>query len=243
MLYIGVLRIKKEDNIDLLMKSLPEKTAERLSARRNEKERRLSAGAYSLLSKLYKKALGTDDEMPQILYTGEGKPYFEEEKDNKGLQNEVKFSISHDEEVAVVALSLHDGEVGVDVQSEPKRRINLEKIAERFFSPFRNTKEVVEREKIEKGDISISFYKIENGQICDAEETGFSISDTPSEFLMRWTLLEASLKASSYGFSKVEDRDAIVNRMRTRSFALALFDREYAVSVAIMKQKDLEGRK
>ena len=243
MICIGVLRIREEDNLTGLTDFLCEKTRERIEKRKSEKEKKLSLGAYSLLEKMYKKSFGDSVEMPEIVYTGEGKPCFEEEKDNKSLQNEVKFSISHDEEVAVVALSLCDGEVGVDVQSEPKRRINLEKIAERFFSPFRNTKEVVEREKIEKGDISISFYKIENGQICDAEETGFSISDTPSEFLMRWTLLEASLKASSYGFSKVEDRDAIVNRMRTRSFALALFDREYAVSVAIMKQKDLEGCK
>ena len=235
MLYIGVLRIKKEDNIDLLMKSLPEKTAERLSARRNEKERRLSAGAYSLLSKLYKKALGADDEMPQILYTGEGKPYFEEEKDNKSLQNEVKFSISHDEEAAVVCLGVGDGAVGIDVQSEPRRRISLDKIAERFFSPFKNPKAEVTREKIEKDEITLSFYEIRDGEIADAEEEVFAFSDNPSEFLAKWTLLEASLKASSRGFSAIEERDAILKRVRTRTFSLVLSGREYAVSAAAMK--------
>jgi phosphopantetheinyl transferase len=236
MLYIGVLQIREEDDISALSVSLPEEIRERIEKRRNEKERRLSVGAYSLLRTLYGRALGESVEIPEILYTGEGKPYFCGQNENSGLQGQIKFNLSHDGELAVACLSDSADEVGIDVQSEPRRRISLEKIAERFFSPFRNPKERAEREKIDKGEVSLSFYGISDGKITEREGDGVDIRDTAPQFLERWTLLEASLKAAACGFSAPEERDAILRRVRTLTFSVTLSDREYAVSLAVMKK-------
>ena len=235
MLYIGVLRIEKSDSVSALLASLPEKIGERLGKRKNENEKRLGIGAYALLFRLCSQIIGEDSEVPEILYTGEGKPYFSEEKDNESLQNKIKFNISHDGELATVCICDSGEEVGIDVQSESRRKISLERIAERFFSPFRNPKESVKREEIESRDVSLSFYVISDGEIEQVSDESFALSSEASEFLSRWTLLEAALKADSRGFGAVEESDAVLGAVRTHTFSLSVSDREYAVSAAVMK--------
>ena len=190
----GVSRFEKE-----LLENIPGDVVSRIKNTHSERERALKIGAYSLLSRLYKiKRSGA--ELPQILYTDAGKPYF---AGSENENNYLHFSISHDKNVAVVAIG--DTPVGVDVQSMPKRRISLEGIAKRFFasqtlSPTPEISSAIEPEA------EYFYFGIKDGEFCELEASDFSpreisLDEARGDFLARWTLLEANLKMTGTGFS------------------------------------------
>ena len=168
MLYVGVLNTEGLIADEGFLQKLPKEVRERVRSTKNEGEKRLRAGAYALLLELYKECArehGLSAKMPEICYTGEGKPCFFA---NDSLHNVPKFSISHDALLSVVALSFGDEQVGVDVQSLPNGRVRLERVAERFLMPLRRLDVQFSRGESEafecEDDISptYSFYEIKN---------------------------------------------------------------------------------
>ena len=71
---------------------LKEELYSRISARKNEKERILSGAAYTLLCSFYKDNFS--QEVPTIVYTEEGKPYFLEEENILFGEQSFKYSYS-----------------------------------------------------------------------------------------------------------------------------------------------------
>ncbi|MBR3631299.1 MAG: 4'-phosphopantetheinyl transferase superfamily protein [Oscillospiraceae bacterium] len=87
-----------------------------------ETEREQHAAAYAMLREMLRHRYGLD-ELPEILRTERGKPYFP-------AHPEIRFSISHCRGLAVCLLS--DRECGVDAEG---RRPLREKVAARVFTP------------------------------------------------------------------------------------------------------------
>jgi phosphopantetheinyl transferase len=241
MIYIGIINVEKinEDNLSFLSE-MPIGIIEKIKNTKNKKEKKLRIGAYSVLAELYKILMGKDVSLPEIFYTGEGKPHFNTNNDNNSLPRAPVFSLSHDGVIACVSISDDCGEVGIDVQTMPRRRIAMERIAERFFAPF--SKAEVNDESNEKGILSsvetkIFFYDFIDGKISTSQNIGIELNEIPyssvkDDFIAKWTLLEATLKMSGAGIGCSEDIKEKGFAQKTKTFSFSVGVEKYALTVA-----------
>ncbi len=235
MIYLGILNISELDRKieHICAHKLGDEVKNRINEAKNPESRRARFGAYSLVLKMYaelKNRLGFPEEAPEICYTGTGKPYF---KANDSLQNLPKLSISHDSELCVCAFSL-SSEVGADIQSMPKRRLNLSRIADKFFAPMRNVDSSLRAESRE-AELEILFYKCSGTDILPTDKLSVKrIKDArlSPDFLSKWTLLEAVLKMGGEGFGDASRADKLIETAETATLLLDLDGTEYYISVA-----------
>lgn len=251
MIYIGVLNTENlNPESEKVIERIPEEVREKVENTKNENEKRLRAGAYILLDEIYKKYAENakkSPEMPQILYTGDGKPRFESV--NKGLQNAPFFSISHDTSLSCVAISDGNLPVGVDVQSLPRGRVRIEKIAERFLAPLRRLDVQFARGEMmgeviyeDEPSVKFFFYEIKDGCLCLTPEEKFykteiSRNDAEADFLAKWTLLEAIIKASGGGFGEASSVGQLTDGVISKTVTLSVAKRKYALTVAEIKKR------
>ena len=247
MVYLGILDLRAS-SIDSFAEcnKMSSAVKKRIDSAGCEASARSRKGAYALLSRVYedlKKELSLPCEMPEIFYTDEGKPYF---SNNLSLQKIPNFSISHDGDIAVVAISA-DREVGVDAQSMPKRKINIEAIASRFFAPIRRLdaqfargEALCDEDTREECEISVFFYTVSSDGIVPADAATYPLAEIPrsradSEFLGKWTILEAALKMSGGGFADISGKENIIYSAVTKTVTVAVGKAKYFISVAHAK--------
>ncbi|MBO7304551.1 MAG: hypothetical protein J6V09_04955 [Clostridia bacterium] len=184
----------------------------RAKAAQNTDEVRQKLGAYYLLSYLVREHMGADL-LPEIYYTSFGKPYFKD-------SSELRFNISHDRCFAAVILSDGECEVGVDIQSMPDRKIRLERIRERFFAPldYLSGKNDKNTKKINTHPVLPEFFSVKQTADGYAAEKMRDMTDieiisgddtAELEFLTKWTLLEATVKAMGEGMSAYRDSEKL----------------------------------
>lgn len=247
MIYIGILDISGIDPTDkCLISKIPEEARGRVEKTKNINEKTLRTGAYVLLSELYKRFFGK--ETPRIIYTGDGKPFFEgKNNENKTLQSMSRFNISHDEIISAVAICDENLSIGIDVQSVSRGKVRVEKIADRFLASIRNFDTVSNREgkqsdlKIDEASVTFIYYIYKNGALFEVPYTLFSStepsdSDEGSDFLKKWTFLESVLKMSGRGFGDISSAERLIAESKSKTVTFARNNRLYALSVSIEKQ-------
>ena len=196
---------------------------ERFEKIKNEKTRKQSKFSRLLLSYMYKRVF--HEEMPEIFYGKEGKPYFKNEK--------CAFSISHDENLVAVALTDEEELIGIDLQSsmDDERRKRVE---ERFLSGVSFPKE--------NSDIPFDFLLFE---ACNKEES-FDFRESPFEFsfekvrekndfLGKWTTLEACLKLYGCGFEGLKNVNEYLQKTKVKTLFFQHGGARFALSVAVCK--------
>lgn len=249
MIYLAitdVCNLKAENISSDELSSISYAIAEKNDRTKIEKEKKLRYAAYSTLVYLYKKLYPEVIGMPCVDFTEEGKPYFTK---NSDIPCPV-FSISHDGDFAAVAISDENTDIGVDIQSMPKNKTRLERIAQRFLSVFRRSDatyiKIREDSKRNKTDVPEDFYSLffstdEFGSIkeCEGSELlSISILDeelVEYEYLTKWTALEAALKMSGGGFSDYKDAEKIIESANIISKVFRADKKvDYAVSVAYL---------
>ena len=195
-------------------------------------EARLKFGAYFLLSHLAEKYMGCEN-LPEICYTPMGKPYFKDRPD-------FQFNISHDRNLCAVILTDTYAAVGVDMQSMPDREIRLEKIKERFFSPldYLSGKERKKAEEAYTLPVKVEFFNVKETECGYSAEKlsrpeGFLLmpdADTAElDFLTRWTLLEANVKATGEGISTYRD----TKNLDTHTYITAFKHEKHTFSLSV----------
>lgn len=233
MIYAAVLDVTELGaDCEKYVAALPNGVKERIENTADTAVRKLRVGAYFMLSVLYGELSG--EKMPEILYTDDGKPYF------SGTAEKYTFGISHDGELAAVAVSDSGDEVGVDIQAVPKRSLHFEKIAERFFAPL-GKKDRAPQENAAREDgafcLDERFFSARGDSICEETAESFcekelTEKEASSDFIARWSVLEALLKLSGGGFGELSDAGEIAKRAKTRTVRIKRGKREYAFTVA-----------
>lgn len=205
----------------------------------NPDEARLKLGAYILLSHLAREYMGADV-LPEICYTPMGKPYF-------ATDFKWQFNIAHDRDLCAVVLSDSCDAVGVDLQSMPERKIRLERIRQRFFAPldYLSGKSGEEGGKIHTLSIIPEFFSAK--QTTDGYAAK-KLSDTADfekvsergtadlDFLTKWTLLEATVKATGEGISTYRNSEKVDTDSYISAFKYN--GRTFSVSCAVISNKN-----
>ncbi len=168
---------------------------------KSEKEKALRIASYTLLQRLYRELFL--EEIPTILYTEEGRPYFdfgngesqaetlapenngESTDENDGEKADenprfldtppVDFNISHSGELVAVVISDGGCAVGIDVQRETAKE-RLVRVASRFFKD-KVSESLDGQEQISDEEYTIRYFKAENGSIFE-----LTLKDTLSHF-------------------------------------------------------------
>ncbi len=201
MIYIGFFDTGELSVPDGALLGLPGSVREKISAKKDKNEKKLCTGAYLLLEKMYSKHYLNENTkefsdntekatvLPEIVFSESGKPRFVkteehvEECETRQEQNKYpmpSFNISHSGSIsAVVITDIYDS-IGIDVQCEPRLRGTLERVAKRFFAPFR--KGVTEGESVRnKGLVIEDEIEIEIYTVSDCSADGqLKITDTSS---------------------------------------------------------------
>ena len=172
-----------------------------------------------LLLRLYSES-GATGEMPEILYTDEGKACFDKENENNSLQ----IDTSYDGGVLVVAIADGCSSLGVDVQSSSRAEMLLGKIGELFA---RNVGS--ENSAIIEQQVKYHFYKACAEGLTELSEEDFSPKElsadkASSDSLAKWTLLEATMKCTAKDSSP-----------RTKTVTFKVNKKCYAVSIAVVE--------
>lgn len=226
MITVGILDTKGIGHCPSLEAFFSKKEKERLEKTRNEKVRSLSFFSRLLLTRMYEEK--KCKKLPQISYTEEGKPYFE--------NGECSFSISHDKDLVAVVLSEED--VGIDIQSFSREKDVRENLEKRFFSGvFEDIK------KYEDFDIDIVFFEVSSEKeifslkTCEKKlQLGYE-NEENKEFLLRWTRLESMLKLVGCGFKGFKE---VNNYLQKINFKTCFFQHgglPVALSVASYKKQ------
>lgn len=205
----------------------PGEIRERIEKTKNKEQKACRIAAYLLLEKMIKN-VSPCDKMPQIIYTPQGKPRFDE---GCGVNISCRFNISHDGGAVAVAVS--DTEVGVDVQSHLANSESQNRIATRFADALDTLDARSDREP----SVSFCFFEIKNGEIferlCDGgAPANLTKEDVAKDFVARWTVLEAALKLDGGGFASIGNVRAIVERAKFKTVAFNLSGNKYALTVA-----------
>ena len=195
---------------------------ERLKKIKNEKTRKQSKFSRLLLSYMYKRVF--HEEMPEIFYGKEGKPYFKNEK--------CAFSISHDENLVAVALTDEEDLIGIDLQSsmDDERRKRVE---ERFLSGVSFPKE--------NSDFPLDLIYFEaftKKEKLDFKEENFEFSKEKrreNNFLEKWTTLEACLKLYGCGFEGLKNVNEYLQKTKVKTLFFQHGGACFALSVAVCK--------
>jgi len=247
MIYIGILDtsgICPSDNS--VISKIPAEARGRVEKTRDSEQGTLRAGAYMLLSEIYKRCF--DEKMPRIIYTGGGKPVFESSNENKDLHNAPKFSISHDGSISAVVMTDDGFDVGIDVQTTSKRSINYKQIEKRFFSQIPDLQNTVCIESL-YGDLNINnvcvqifYYAYRNGELFQVPCVVFLSQNENDEneemqFLAKWTVLESVLKASGEGFGAISSAEGIFAESKSLTAAFVRNKRTYLLSVSLKCEK------
>ena len=222
MILVGILDTKEIDFESLDLSVLPKEETERLHKMKNSEKKRDSFLSRLLLKKICEEYF--QKELPKIEYSEKGKPFF--------VNENMAFSISHDKNFAVVAVTDENNAIGVDIQSFGEADEKKERIEKRFLTEldFKNSKcdfdfkkacfELKEKE-IELKESSFSFYENPKAEI-DA-------------FLEKWTSLEACLKLVACGFEGFTNVNKYLQKTKIKSVFLQHGGTCYALSIAIQK--------
>ena len=211
MIFIRILDTKGLGHRPSLEYLLLEEERVRLSNIKNDEARSQSLFSRLLLMKTYEEIYGR--KMPEILYTNEGKPYF------NGYV--CSFSVSHNENFVAIALN-SDGEIGLDLQSFKGSEEARERIEKRFLSrvSFDTLDKLREKRKNSENEkISISFFEIASHEDFEISKTESIKIDSNKEkdknesFLTHWTQLEALLKLSGGGFKDFKNINNCLQNM------------------------------
>jgi phosphopantetheinyl transferase len=200
-------------------------------------------GAYIALKEIYSALFSSG--MPPILRDEYGKPYFKE--------GEIAFNYSHINGVVAVGFMLYGGEnldtppaIGVDIEwiIEDERARRIEK---RYTSaPDYNILGAQEGEmnidyraarldevgRLIWCDEGACFEREKLSEIQKMDSDNIAKSD---DITARWTILEASLKASGGGFRDLERINEIFSRTSIRVVKGSAQGRQYMLSVALYK--------
>ena len=249
MIYIGILDTSGICPSDSrVISKIPEEVRMRVEKTGHDGEKALRAGAYMLLSEMDNCLFGGKSH--QIVYTGSGKPVFEERlNDNETLHNVPKFSISHDGDISAIIMCDDGFDVGIDVQTE-KNNMNYEAISKRFFEKCKVlrdgselfVKKLTEDPFLLKKNVFIKCFNIIEGCIFEApyneffSETG-NVSQKEKMFLKKWTYLEAHLKMSGDGLAGISSFDKISVGSDSGCLEFLKKGRLYSLS-ACVKQKN-----
>lgn len=244
MIYIGILDMSGICPSDsCVISKIPEEVRGRVEKTRDSEQGALRAGAYMLLSEIYKRCF--DEKMPRIIYTGGGKPVFESSNnENKALHNAPKFSISHDGSISAVVMTDDGFDVGIDVQTTSKRSIDYNKIEKRFFSQIPDLQNTVCIESL-YGDLNINnvcvkivYYAYRNGELSQMPRDVFlskkeNDENEEMQFLAKWTVLESVLKASGEGFGAISLAERIFAESKSLTAAFVRNKTTYLLSVSV----------
>ena len=196
MISVGILDTKGYEVCRNFESFLPPKECARLEKIKNKKACAQSFFSRLLLSKMYEDKF--QESLPEISYTNSGKPYFDK------LSR--YFSVSHDKDVVVVALSDEEN-LGIDVQSFDGSEYMMKRIEKRFLSKI-----PLECKEKNNREVEFLFFELsgksERFEIksskCElfTKEKENVLNRQTKDFLLRWTCLEASLKLSGLGFKQ-----------------------------------------
>jgi len=227
MITVGILYTQGLGQCPSSIPFLSQKEEQRILKIKNVKRRCASLFSRLLLKRLYEEK--HKEKMPEIFYTVEGKPYFKENLN-------CPFSISHDEDIAVVAISDENSALGVDVQSFSENEKMRERIEKRFLLglSFDNLTEIQ--------DISFRFFTLKDEKELSLVEncdrfafSEFSYSSEKMTFLKNWTRLEASLKLFGRGFKDLKNANECLQNSAINTAFLQHGGVCYALSVALEK--------
>jgi phosphopantetheinyl transferase len=228
MISVGILDTKGLGHCPSFEFLLAEGERERLEKMNIGKARSLSFFSRLLLMKLYREKIGKD--MPEISYTEEGKPYF--------LDNVCSFSVSHDKDLVVVALS-DEGNISVDVQSFCGSEEALKRIEKRFLKDI-----TFNEETLENFDIDVEYFVIDLKKDCvnfkkEREEDIVckSENDENKDFLIRWTKLEALLKLVGCGFKELKNVNKYLQKVNFKTLFFQHGGQDTALNLAFYENK------
>lgn len=168
------------------------------------------------IASVVKHCLG--DDAPEILYTGEGKPYFDSQNDNKSLQIDASFSSN------CTAVIITDGycECAVDIQSSA--RVELGRLFELFGSRGAAAGENSESEISTLVD-TVILISNQNGVYeanpCDIKLSYLSPLLAARDSLAKWTLLESGIKCRA------------TEGIKTKTLLIKYKKNRYAVTIAV----------
>lgn len=227
MISVGILDTKGLGHNPSLEFLLPKGERERLEKINKGKARSLSFFSRLLLMKLYREKTGKN--MPEISYTEEGKPYF--------LDNVCSFSISHDKNLVVVALS-DDESVGVDLQSFCGSDDALKRIEKRFLKDV-----VFNEEKSESFENKVEYFAVESNIDCvdfkKVREEDVVLKKQHGknmDFLMSWTKLESLLKLFGCGFKELKNVNEYLQKTSFKTCFFQHGGQDVALSLAFCKK-------
>lgn len=198
---LGKKEIKKREisplpSDDYFAPSIRREIIDHIKSVSNDELRKERCGAYLLLSVIVREIFGA---MPAVLFSQNGKPYFE-----KGVG--IYFNLSHAADLIAVSIS-DEGAVGVDAEAEisPEKAARLEA---RFFSELSISERPL---NVEYAFCEISEDGIVKLQQIMSEELPFGLSEKTKisrvnqsySFGARWTIYEASLKCNGGGFTSL----------------------------------------
>lgn len=207
------------------------------AADRGKRQSAQSKFARLLLKEIYKLSYG--EEPPRINIAEGGKPYFE--------GGEPFFSITHEGELAAVALC-DGGEVGIDIQSLPKKLKSRDKIAEKLTRTIRESDYYFTRGGIcEPTEVEFYFFApifSEDGE-CRITPCEGSVYSSPcrlekedGQFLSEWTELEALLKLSGGGFAHIgRVTELLADAKIISRWTVDASGAEYSLTVAVKNEK------
>ena len=180
-----------------------------LSTVKLEKRKKEFIASHSLLRMIRREILGFENE--EMFYNEYGKPSL--------THLEFDFSISHTEGfVALLISDIPNVKIGVDIQKKFSNIKAEKRVEERFLK----NKEFL---LLKSGEIDLTARVYSNGKLDTVELA----EKKKEDFLYFWTRLEAILKMSGEGFSKLGDIHTVKAWVKSYEF----FD--YTVSVAIEK--------
>ena len=165
---------------------------------------------------LAKACLG--DDAPEILYTGEGKPYFCSQNDNKNLQIDVSFSSNS----AAVIIADGFSECAIDIQSSA--RVGLGRLFELFGSKAGADAQTPESEISSDKDTVILVSNqdgIYKANPADIKLSYLSPLLAARDSLAKWTLLESGIKCRA------------TEGIKTKTLLIKYKKNRYAATVAV----------
>ena len=222
MIYVGITDARRAAfSSKELAERLPVGVLRKIEGTKNEREKKLRLAAYLTLGELYSRL--TSKVLPEISFADGEKPCFVKESDRT-----YSFNISHDRDFAVAAIS--DGEVGVDIQSMPERRLNIKRAVERLFSSRIGEERRVTDANL---DADITFFKVCGTEIkksATPQTEMQSANEATADPLARWTALEAVLKLDGVGFAPGKEpcKDA-----KTKTLSFGDGKDRYVITVAV----------